>query len=108
MLAEKPLPVRLRAQADFFVQNVQGVDQVIDLLREAADRIEALEAGAPIRAAVEALKETLAERQAAKGVFVELNTLKWWRELVDLNPGDLAPRLDARIRSALTVGDQPK
>lgn len=29
---------------------------------------------------------------------VPLSTLKWWRELVDLNPGDLAPRLDAQIK----------
>lgn len=29
---------------------------------------------------------------------VPLSTLRWWRELVDLNPADLAPRLDERIR----------
>ena len=28
---------------------------------------------------------------------VPLSVLKWWRELVDLNPADLAPRLDAQI-----------
>lgn len=28
---------------------------------------------------------------------IPLTTLKWWRELVDLNPRDLAPRLDAVI-----------
>lgn len=28
---------------------------------------------------------------------IDLATLKWWRELVDLNPDNLAPRLDARI-----------
>ncbi len=28
---------------------------------------------------------------------IPLATLKWWRELVDLNPSDLAPRLDAVI-----------
>ncbi len=27
-------------------------------------------------------------------VTVSLATLKWWRELVDLNPQDLAPRMD--------------
>lgn len=32
-----------------------------------------------------------------QGVEIDLRTLKWWRELVDLNPQDLAPRLDARI-----------
>ena len=31
-------------------------------------------------------------------VIVSLSTLKLWRELVDLNPGDLAPRMDERIR----------
>lgn len=35
------------------------------------------------------------------GVFIDLPTLKWWRELVDLNPADLAPRLDDRIRASL-------
>ncbi len=34
------------------------------------------------------------------GVFIDLATLKWWRDLVDLNPADLAPRLDDRIRAA--------
>lgn len=28
---------------------------------------------------------------------LSLNTLRWWRELVDTNPGDLAPRIDAAI-----------
>jgi len=28
---------------------------------------------------------------------IPLTTLKWWRELVDLNPSDLVPRLDAVI-----------
>ena len=27
-----------------------------------------------------------------------LSTLKWWRELVDLNPQDLAPRMDEVIK----------
>jgi hypothetical protein len=29
--------------------------------------------------------------------MVPLETLQWWRQLVDLNPQDLAPRLDAYI-----------
>lgn len=37
-------------------------------------------------------------RYRAKGSrTIPLSTLKWWRELVDLNPRDLAPRLDALI-----------
>ena len=30
-------------------------------------------------------------------VSIPLKTLKWWRELVDLNPADLAPRMDAYL-----------
>ena len=29
---------------------------------------------------------------------IPLSVLKWWRELVDLNPDDLAPRMDAQIK----------
>jgi hypothetical protein len=29
---------------------------------------------------------------------IPLSVLKWWRELVDLNPADLAPRMDAAIK----------
>ena len=38
---------------------------------------------------------------------IPLTTLKWWRELVDLNPADLAPRMDqviARLEAANTDG----
>ena len=31
-------------------------------------------------------------------VKLNLSTLKWWRELVDLNPQDLAPRMDEIIK----------
>lgn len=31
---------------------------------------------------------------------IPLSTLKWWRQLVDLNPSDLAPRLDEKINAA--------
>jgi hypothetical protein len=38
------------------------------------------------------------ERYRAKGSrTIPLTTLKWWRDLVDLNPQDLAPRLDRVI-----------
>jgi hypothetical protein len=33
---------------------------------------------------------------------IPVKTLKWWRELVDLNPQDLAPRLDQYIKQAET------
>jgi hypothetical protein len=33
-------------------------------------------------------------------VSIPLSTLKWWRQLVDSNPQDLAPRMDAYIRKA--------
>ena len=33
-------------------------------------------------------------------VIVDIETLKWWRELVDLNPNDLKPRLDGKIKAA--------
>lgn len=41
--------------------------------------------------------------ETREGSYISLQTLKWWRELVDLNPADLAPRLDAVIaaRAAL-------
>ena len=29
---------------------------------------------------------------------IPLTVLKWWRELVDLNPADLAPRMDEYIK----------
>lgn len=35
-----------------------------------------------------------------KEVKIPVSTLKWWRELVDLNPQDLAPRIDAYLRKA--------
>lgn len=31
---------------------------------------------------------------------IPLSTLRWWRELVDANPADLAPRIDAAIKRA--------
>jgi hypothetical protein len=31
---------------------------------------------------------------------IPLSTLRWWRELVDANPTDLAPRIDAAIKRA--------
>lgn len=34
------------------------------------------------------------------GDFVLIETLRWWRQLVDANPQDLAPRLDAAIERA--------
>lgn len=54
-------------------------------------------------------KQSTAQSTAQEqgGVFIELATLKWWRELVDLNPQDLAPRLDARINGA-TLEHPPK
>ena len=38
-------------------------------------------------------------------VVVPVKTLEWWRELVDLNPQDLAPRMDARIKAAQKEND---
>jgi len=40
-------------------------------------------------------------------VVITLKTLKWWRELVDLNPQDLAPRMDEIINS-FTPKPKPK
>ncbi len=31
---------------------------------------------------------------------ISKQTLEWWRELVDLNPNDLKPRLDLAIKRA--------
>lgn len=45
-----------------------------------------------------ALEPRASDREA---VLIDLETLKWWRELVDLNPADLAPRLDDRIAAAI-------
>lgn len=33
-------------------------------------------------------------------VVVDVAVLEWWRELIDLNPQDLAPRISARIAAA--------
>lgn len=40
---------------------------------------------------------TNAEASAEPKAVIPLSTLKWWRELVDLNPQDLAPRMDDQI-----------
>lgn len=32
-------------------------------------------------------------------VSISLDTVKWWRDLVDLNPADLAPRMDSFLRA---------
>lgn len=37
---------------------------------------------------------------------VPLTVLRWWRELVDLNPSDLAPRFDALIARLEREPDQ--
>jgi hypothetical protein len=46
------------------------------------------------------------EISEAEVARIDLATLKWWRELVDLNPADLAPRLDGRI-AALEAARSP-
>ncbi|QEW27816.1 hypothetical protein RIdsm_03636 [Roseovarius indicus] len=43
------------------------------------------------------MPKTHAEAATEPHATVPLSTLRWWRELVDLNPADLAPRLDAQI-----------
>jgi len=35
--------------------------------------------------------------QTVASVSIGVDILKWWRQLVDLNPADLAPRLDAAL-----------
>lgn len=51
----------------------------------------------PVR---EALASHAAERDAGEFVAVPRATLKHWRELVDLNPADLAPRIDRALTAA--------
>lgn len=40
-------------------------------------------------------------------VSIPLKTLKWWRELVDLNPADLAPRMDQYLADAAITATEP-
>lgn len=45
--------------------------------------------------------------EASEGkVLVPLETLKRWRELVDLNPADLAPRIERYLTAALKQGEE--
>lgn len=37
------------------------------------------------------------DQKASASVSIGVDTLKWWRQLIDLNPADLAPRLDAAL-----------
>lgn len=48
------------------------------------------------------VESILAAPQAAPAgmVLVPRETLKWWRDLVDLNPADLAPRIDRMLAAA--------
>lgn len=39
-------------------------------------------------------------------VRIPLSTLRWWRELVDANPTDLAPRIDAAMARATGADDK--
>lgn len=41
-------------------------------------------------------------------IRVPRRTLKWWRELVDLNPADLAPRMDALLAAPPAAPDSAK
>lgn len=43
-------------------------------------------------------KTTLTDAAMEPKAVVPLSTLRWWRKLVDLNPQDLAPRLDDQIK----------
>lgn len=38
--------------------------------------------------------------------IVGIGTLKWWRELVDLNPQDLAPRIDSMLAPYVKGGTE--
>lgn len=38
--------------------------------------------------------------------IVGIGTLKWWRELVDLNPQDLAPRIDKMLAPYVKGGTE--
>lgn len=40
---------------------------------------------------------TLVDVALEPKAVIPLSTLKWWRQLVDLNPKDLAPRMDDQI-----------
>lgn len=42
-------------------------------------------------------ERTLVDVALEPKAVIPLSTLKWWRELVDLNPQDLAPRMDDQI-----------
>ena len=48
-----------------------------------------------LHSGVQERAKTMTDKQT---VTIPLNTLKWWRELVDLNPQDLAPRMDEIIK----------
>lgn len=56
-VTEIPLTARMKAQADYLESWPVTSDATVQLLREGADRIEALEAETPVRAAVGALAE---------------------------------------------------
>ena len=47
------------------------------------------------------LHPSLASVLDGTGVVVPVSSLRWWRELVDLNPADLAPRVDAMLAARL-------
>lgn len=38
--------------------------------------------------------------KSARTASVPVSTLKWWRELIDLNPQDLAPRIDVFLAAS--------
>lgn len=42
-------------------------------------------------------EKTLVDVALEPKAVIPLSTLKWWRQLVDLNPADLAPRMDDQI-----------
>lgn len=80
-----------------------------------AEEIEAAEDGLPLTAqryADIACALTELQHRRARGsvvaegwVTIPIETLQWWRELVDQNPPDLAPRMDRYLKSAL--GEHP-
>lgn len=77
--------------------------ELVESIADAFDALIATTKSTPSilnsRGRYELAQAALSAIEAAGSTVLDRQTLQWWRELVDLNPQDLAPRMDARLRA---------
>lgn len=102
----------MRLQAHLTAENTVAINQLLDTVNEARKRggmepttlthlTNEIIARAVERSSINLCNVFVSPGYPAvkfmPSVTVTVETLRWWRELVDLNPQDLAPRIDAYL-----------